>query len=1690
MTDHYDTPTNDEAALEIMEEQGLGETSTADEARDRIEQKRQRDAIPAQLSPRAQEARSVDSLLSDAVPVPVDDLMPDYIPPTVDAKSADVLATKIALQSGDPKLAFDSSRAQLEEGEYELTALEAIKAEEQGLMRETKIDILADESLTDEQKAEAMRTAAEDELSIDQRLSLDALANAQEGASEAKIESVGMLAPQVDAVLQYKKYQDSVATSVRSSTDIGWTSGLMDLLEIIVPGLEQGSVALLRDDIAVLLGSEDPYERALGAAKSFAFMGSGRQDIRERLQAMPLEQRKEFLPKFIEIIQGGSNIVRDENDLLLLANLNSALGNDFDEMGWEALDTATSVLDAAAVAGMVVGAAKGIGRISGAIEASKGVTIEGKVLDEAITAESIAERLQETAPAGSKTTVQVGNESVTVGPMERAVRQMKDVEAPDEAADVAEVAARDNMRRSVVSEEVPTSAKEIYKVTDEASHNSIIKAIDDGGDEAASKLAGTTRVEALAAAHLPDVASVSGSVKSNPWIGTVDQAVMDTARTGGLLDYTAEEIADMTRRVLDRVGAEPKVKGLAIRQAPVKVKADDVVEEREMAFEMVVGTDNFTSFDPDRLMDTVAAAYAKHGIDRSQLTLVEKVGDEFIPTGTDIRRAAPEGVEELSPMMRELRGIVDAPKNKEYFVKVESRHRFMPSDLGSDEYFDVSSSLFGGAVGGDRNSGTWSAARMFTSPSTLFGDSLFTPALRAVDRESHVQNSLKKLATDFTKPFSKLKEEKRKAITNLLFKHNDKGVRIKEKHMVEIGLTEHEQSIIRSFQTYWDTAFNLENLFLSRALGGRGWGFLTSKAQDTKLLAKPIGIQEFAKTGKEKKFFNPDTDKVEPLSQKKLDELYENGGTIVELREPVVIKNKNKNDNHVRYAIAKSEVDSSYWRPLKEGDQVLQYREGYFPRVYTSNKFIVIKDQDGFEEVIGTSASSAGARAAMMDEAAKRGLKPGKYEDSDWEISFRGDKDMDLSVDELDDYMSMNRGRMNQRRRGEKLANFDDMVRSLDTGDLHMKSPIDTMIDSTRSLAQRVTLGDTFEVMKAKAMKQWPKAFPAGSWPSRATEVGVNGQMGQKYSRDARATWEYITSLETVRVNAVDAGFKTVLNTLALGLGKANNKALSSAEQGVLWAAKNVTPAALSRNLAFTALIVMNPLRQLALQGSQSLILGARFPDQIASLPKDMAVVLGTAAKNKFATTKMGKGATISDSEAAKILDEFVSSGLSDAVDQHVLVRGAITQMTNDAEMVATGRSIVGKGVGAVRKAGFAAGERYQLLASYMAHRKAFIKGGGEMSPKAVEEIAAQARNFTLSMNKAGEMGMNQGTLGLVYQFMTVPHKAIVENFSKSLSWRDKAALTSSTVMFYGVPAWVASSVIGSESLEAMPEPVKEAAEEGIVGYTLNGLMSQITGEETRVNYQGMGIMDAYGMYEFTKTLISLSLMDMIEKTPLAASWDRILQPAKTTLALLNPAHEMHDVVTPRNVMIDTANIFGFLSPFFKHKYIDGVTKAYSRSGSEMDDEVSSGEEIMAMFGLPTMDAEMIRYLNNKDYVESKAFKDDVRGIYKEAKRILGQQDVVSGTLDYTAEMAALASAISVYKDTPQAFAEEFMKNLDRDQRDGDLSLFNSIMHLSNIKTPAEIRARINADPRIPDEDKESLVDFFDTVDSLQPEAQ
>ena len=1014
----------------------------------------------------------------------------------------------------------------------------------------------------------------------------------------------------------------------------------------------------------------------------------------------------------------------------------------------------------------------------------------------------------------------------------------------------------------------------------------------------------------------------------------------------------------------------------------------------------------------------------------------------------------------------------------------------MPNDLSNDDYFEVADTLFG-HVGGDRNVGTWSADRFLTSPGTLFGNNLFIPALRAADRESLMQSQLKSLAIDFTKPFSKLKEEKRKAITNLLFKHNDKGVRIKEKHMVEIGLTEHEQSIVRSFQTYWDTAFNLENLFLSRALGGRGWGYLTSKAQDTKLLAKPIGIQEYLKTQKDKKFFDPDLDKPVKLSQKKLDELYENGGSIVELREPVVHANKNKNDNHLRYAIAKTEVDSSYWRPLKEGDQVLQYREGYFPRVYTSNKFIVIKDADGFEKVIGTSASSAGARAAMMDEAAKRGLKPGEYTDEGWEISFRGDKDMDLSVDELDDYMSMNRGRMNQRRRGEKLADFDEVVKSLDTGDLHMKSPIDTMIDNTRSLAQRVTMGDTLETMKAKAMKQWPKAFPEGTWPAEAKGVGKSGAMSDKYSRDARAVWEYITSLETVRVNAVDAGFKHVLNRLAHSLGKGNSRAASKGEEAVLWAAKNFAPLSLSRNLAFTGLIVLSPIRQLALQSSQSMILGARFPDQIASLPKDMAVVLGTAAKNKFATTKMGKGSTISETEAAKIMDEFVSTGLADAVDQHILVRGAITEMTNDFESVASVKSAVGTGVGMIRKAGFGAGEQFQLLASYMAHRKAFIKGGGEMTPKAVEEIAAQARNFTLSMNKAGEMGLNQGTLGSVYQFMTVPHKAIVENFSKTLTWRDKAALTSSTVMFYGVPTWIVASVYGDKALEAMPEEVREVAEEGIVGYTLNGLMSQITGEETRVSYQSMGIMDAAGIYEFVETAVGLSLMDAFEETPLGANWAKFVQPLQTATALLNPAHPMHEQVTPMNVAIDVANIFGSASPFFKHKYVDGVRKAYSKSGNVMDDEVSSGEMFMSFFGMPTMDAEMIRYLNNKDYLASKAFKEDVRDVYREAKRILAQQDIVAGEMEYTSEMLALASAIHHgYKDIPQAFADEFMNLIKKDQRDGDLTLIRSLMRMSGIYTPDEIRTRFNADPRLTEEQKESANNYFDLIDSLQPEAQ
>ena len=167
-------------------------------------------------------------------------------------------------------------------------------------------------------------------------------------------------------------------------------------------------------------------------------------------------------------------------------------------------------------------------------------------------------------------------------------------------------------------------------------------------------------------------------------------------------------------------------------------------------------------------------------------------------------------------------------------------------------------------------------------------------------------------------------------------------------------------------------------------------------------------------------------------------------------------------------------------------------------------------------------------------------------------------------------------------------------------------------------------------------------------------------------------------------------------------------------------------------------------------------------------------------------------------------------------------------------------------------------------------------------SPVALEQIAADAREIALSMNRAGSFQYQRNVLAIPLQFLAVPHKAILSlTTSKMWTPAEKARLAATHFMLYGTYGVGLYGVVNSlrqENPDTLTEEEWSIVLGGLVDASMNKLFNLFVdekGEDTSLAISASVSPLSGGIVPFGEFLTALQ-EDGFYSTITGPSWNLI----------------------------------------------------------------------------------------------------------------------------------------------------------------------------------------------------------------------
>lgn len=1521
-------------------------------------------------------------------------------------------------------------------------------------------------------------------------------ASVQPASDEENDETVATttfdLGATLDGVDSWKGWVNKTLNAQREIVENNGVGTFVDILETLVPFMDQASVAKARLESGGSVGD---------AVKALVLMGDSKDEWRDSLLRMPIDKRYELGNKLVESIRKakGSVTIRP-NELQVLNQLSAALSTGTYTGTDQFIDNLTSVMDIVFPASTWLGkAVKGARAAKEAAVIAKRAELADKslanaanvapVVDEATPAmlpasENVLEpaltlrgkTMSETSPLVPK-----GELAPVVNPIIRDLnltpkggrRAPTDYETGVQGPykpvmdELDDVMAESTVERLSIRTSIDhTSVSQTLKDTNPAKARNINAMVEaDKTDGTARILTGTSRSDAIANDRLPEVALPGGVVRNKVEMDEASpspdiELVNKTMKEQGMTHIPKADKEVIRTRVKDEWR---DVIGLVPRRSMATIgrEVDEAGDTAQgVSFDMIYGPKDGGFSSAKQGLQQVLFGLKKYGVTGDQV--------EVLARGVD-------------GLYHPIKGLPTTPGN--YLMRVKHDYKFTPADtVGKTMFGESKWNLFELIpIMGKGDAG--SIGEHIVPAFVRIDTNLFGSASAASDATAKVNKRLIELGKNWAQSYKRLSKEQKDLFDAYRLEANEKGLKFSVSNLRARGLNSDAVDTMRKWKTITDTMYELENLDVNRTLRLRGFERFVDQTGDTDIVVKSLPNRGFADGIK---VYDSEQGIIRVAYKKEIDELYANGGNVAEARSPVTI-----GDDSFNYVLVKQNAESSYTRAVNDADRTLAYRDGYYPVRYTDPIFITkkMRNADGtyYTRSIATSGTYNDANQllerlratdASLDADGKSvydmrpNLRKGsaEYEEAEWSSLVSS-------------------GRSTQRIRGQRLENAS--AHSTDLNLSHIESPEESLIHSIRSLASRTSFRDWVEGSKAKWMSQYGDLIDKVDgyktlWPESRTMI-AQGKMGDSARvANAKATWAYIHSMEAGYVNLIDDFSKNFFRSLANISGEAGS--FKWLEKG-LGSVSEAAPTTWARRKAFRLLLASNPLRQLPVQAMQALpVLLATNP---LAIPKiSMQMVLLAYVKNggdadSFMKVLAKKATGMDATSARQLAKDWEASGFEAAVEANTLIRDHMGSLV-DRTMWDKARGVLAKPLDITQKIGFNLGEEILMRSIWLSEYDLARKAGKKLDAEGLDELNARVRNLTLNMNKAGELPYNQNALSAALQFMQAPHKAFAQVVMghKGLDMWTRRKLLASYVLVYGTGSGAITDFI-MDGLAGIGLPLdqdtKEALEGGLFNIVMNYALSGLYEDAVEVDFSDSLRLVSQPDFMFWEDLIGSEVSEVLSGS---ASASLVFGSNPRVTNFVNQMMRPFVVdwnKKPEELMLTGQSflkMFSGASNIFKAMYAVKFEQHMTARGRITDYNVNMAEALAKAAGFATV-TETREFAAQEDlYKASEEYKKDIKLVVDEISMRLANKGISNNEASFYIEAMSMAQV--VYENDP-FYMKEFANQIRYKALADNNSIYLRLREMSGWMEKNEYEKLVQSFPNLEDGHKKTLIDSVRT---------
>ncbi len=1582
-----------------------------------------------------------DELSLDSLQDPVDTA------PIVNKASNRNLAAHLAMidESGNAINTYRQINAELDSASQSIMADEMIgqlKDEDVRLSANGLSDFLINPDYSDDTKAQVARDFLDKESARYNIRNKVAEKNLAEPNLDEDMEQEGVrldAAKWINDINRYKREEQALMNAEIAKNDVTTANAYMDVVQVLAPYMESAMIGKLVGDFEA---TQAAGEDASGfAADAMILLGSAKNRLVEALKQLPVDERHKVKMALTEMIRNNSSIVlADENDFAKTNMLNTFINEDYGT-GEKWVDNITSILDMTVLGGSAVRmlrSGKSAGRTKKAMQG------------EYVPAEPVEPTMK--AP---------GKEARPVNTYEGEYYEV------DEALSLSS-------NKVIRSNVQPTSvAENIKDVNPEKAAKIHAAVVADTTGEAAEALYGTTRTEAVASDLAPQIGNTIDKVDYKPGriAETSDKMLSPSDDIKEFMDTRGFIWASDTEKEVARAQAWNdfrNVKGITFRTNMSSLKIDT---DTGAVFNGIYGPDNGGYRNAVEGVNHVLYALRDYGVTPRDVTVLERTPKGYKPVPSTEVEKRPEG---------------------DYVVQVKYNWELKPLDITSPEQWTMKRNLFdsfAGSMAARKVAGT--VTRILFDPASILDPRMMKSAYVAVDRASTLEKVLLDKGEAFADAYKALPADRQGGVMDYLKEANYKGLKFNVTNLKARGFTDTEIEVVRKWRNAWDEMYWLENKDMAQTLTNQGYRMLIDPVKGDRLLGKPVAKQRLKDIDTKDLIYDPVAQITSSRSLADLQAAYAKGHRVLTLRQPII-----ENGKAVRYVLSREESGSSYTRAISGHDQVLPYREGYYKVAYKQPQFVIERVKDAKGNIVYEKAVSvAGTRADAIIEGERLARVNGKAFDKmgtvkTAEYYVRGDaKGDEINSLNFDVYSST--GRSSQRYRGQRLNEAN--APSYNGADhAHIANPAEAIVAAARNISRRVPMREWLDAMKDRFMKQYKDLLARDqygrlSFPSSLDGIQKKGRGTDKDIRDARTAWAYIDEMESGYVNTIDDAYKALLNGLGNKLGETG---FGKLEKGVRVLEGSRGPIEFSKNVAFHAYLVGHPLRQALIQAHQAMLYVPVNPSYAAkNMVKDISgTLLYLHGITDAATAAKITGRSVTD--FSDMVRDLNNSGLIASIDKQNLVRSSLSSMSDEMNKIGPLRAM-GTLATVARKVGFDLGESINMAAAFNVYRDLAIKEGKQLTPAVLADIAAKARNISLGMNRAGDMPYNQTSLGLFFQFIQAPHKMMtLVTTNRLLARSERIKLGAYALALWTLPAGTMYKLL--DGMDVMPEneEAKRLVVEGTEAYLFNHLVGALTGSDTRLDLSSLSPLDPYGLGEFTTSMFSEGITDILLKSPAGAlffgSNPRITDSFRTTAQWLTGDDSYSaDQKEYSDVIKGFASIASGFDSGFKAAYMFEHGKRMSYNGAE-GAPVDNVAAVAQLFGFQTMQDAERTYLKEKTFKANERLKKDVKAYYDLLKRSFADEGLSNKDQRFIKKVLHSASDV-LEKEHGIAARKELSEMFQWDLKNGDHAVVLKMLKQSGLKGQDEIRRDLKL---IDSWDAEKRQRYFDSLDNLDKTAE